>query len=78
MILFRHSVRTLFNFLYEYAVYVLFGTDILFPFRHSYILTSYFIGAFSDLYIGSGAKRPVYDFNRDGKLFSIRAIRVTV
>jgi len=42
------------------------------------VLSSYFSGAFSDLYIGSGAKQPVYAFNRDGKLVSISAIPVVV
>jgi hypothetical protein len=41
------------------------------------VLTSYY-GAFSDLYIGSGARHSVYVFNRDGKLVSISAILVVV
>ena len=42
------------------------------------VLMSYFIGAFSDLNIGSGARHPVYVFNRDGKLVSISTIPVIV
>ena len=42
------------------------------------VLTSYVIGAFSDLYVGFGARHPVYVFNRGGKLVSISAIPVIV
>jgi hypothetical protein len=42
------------------------------------VLTSYFISAFSDLYIGSGARHTVYICNSDGKPVSISAIPVIV
>ena len=42
------------------------------------VLTSYFNGAFSDLYIGYVARHPFYVFNRDGKLVSISAIPVII
>jgi len=79
MILLSHRERPyFFHFLYEHAVCLLFGTDVVFPAQYSYVLTSFFIGAFSDLCIGSGARHPVYVFNRDGKLVSIGTIPVIV
>jgi hypothetical protein len=42
------------------------------------VLTSYFISAFSDLYIGSGARYPIYVCNSDRKPVSISAIPVIV
>jgi len=34
------------------------------------VLTSYFIGAFSDFYIGSGARHAVYVFSVTGNLLA--------
>ena len=42
------------------------------------VLTRYFIGAFSDLFIGSGARHPVDVSNSNGKLVNISAIPVIV
>jgi len=40
------------------------------------VLTSYFIGVFSDLYTGSGARHPIYVFNCDRKLVCISAAQL--
>jgi len=48
----------LFNFLYERAVCLLFGTDVVFPARYSYVLTSFFIGTFFRLVYRFWCKAP--------------------